>query len=145
MLCPTKHDYMVLYNKFSILLVDILCNLWWVRKSWINIFQGNEHQNIEHKKLRFVQKAYSHILWYQINLPLCLTVLKSLSLISACWIMLFIVFKTHWSLGDLDVILKIQFSSLLYLYLSSDLFMIMPSDECHKTLVLISQSWPRSL
>ena len=51
---------------------------------------------------------------------------------------------THWSLGDLDVILKIQISFLFYLCVSSYLLMIMPSDECHKTLVLISQHWFRS-
>ena len=50
---------------------------------------------------------------------------------------------THWPLGDLDVILKIQISFLLYLYVSSDLLLIMPSDDCHRTLVLISQHWFR--
>ena len=38
---------------------------------------------------------------------------------------------THWPLGDLDVILKIQFSILFYWLVSWDLCMIMPSDECH--------------
>ena len=44
----------------------------------------------------------------------------------------------YWSLGDLDVILKIKISYLFYLYVSSDLLMIMPLDKCHKTLVFIS-------
>ena len=66
---------------------------------------------------------------------------------------------THWSLGDLDFFLKIQISFLLYLYLSSDLLMIISSDECpsvdKSTLVQVmawcyqatghylSQCWPR--
>ena len=52
-----------------------------------------------------------------------------------------IVLLTHWPLGDLDVILKIEISLLFYLYVSSNLLMIMPLDECHRTLVLISQHW----
>ena len=50
---------------------------------------------------------------------------------------------THWPLGDLDVILKIRFSILFYWLVSWDLCMIMPSDECHRTLLMISQHWFR--
>ena len=46
---------------------------------------------------------------------------------------------TYCSLGDLDPILKIQFSVLLYRLVSSDLMIIMSSDECPKTLLRISQ------
>ena len=35
---------------------------------------------------------------------------------------------THWPLGDLDVILKMEFSILFYWMVSSDFLMIMPSD-----------------
>ena len=52
-------------------------------------------------------------------------------------------FTTHWPLGDLNVILKMQFSILFYWMVSSDLLMIMPSDECHRTLLMISQHWVR--
>ena len=50
-------------------------------------------------------------------------------------------YLTHWSLGDLNVILKMQFSVLFYWLVSSDLLMIMPSDECHRALLMISQDW----
>ena len=50
---------------------------------------------------------------------------------------------THWPLGDLNVILKMWFSILFFWLLSSDLLMIMPSDECHRTLLMISQHWFR--
>ena len=50
---------------------------------------------------------------------------------------------THWLLGDLDAILKMEFSILFYWLVSSDLLMIMPSDECHRTLLMISQHWFR--
>ena len=47
---------------------------------------------------------------------------------------------THWSLGNLDLILEMQFSVLFYWSVSSDL-VIMPSDECYGTLSIISQHW----
>ena len=59
-------------------------------------------------------------------------------------------------MGDLNVILKMQFSILLYWLVSSNLLMIMFSDECHRTLLIMStllcqatshylnQCWPRS-
>ena len=50
---------------------------------------------------------------------------------------------THWPLGDLNVILKMQSSILLYWLVSSNLLMIMSSDECHRTLLMISQHWFR--
>ena len=53
---------------------------------------------------------------------------------------------THWPLGDLDVILKIWFSIWFNWLLSSDLCMIMSSDNCHRsdrTLLMISQHWFR--
>ena len=50
---------------------------------------------------------------------------------------------THWLLGDLDAILKMEFSILFYWLGSSDLLMIMPSDECHRTLLMICQHWFR--
>ena len=46
---------------------------------------------------------------------------------------------TYWPLGDLDVILKMWSSILLYLLVSSNLLMMMSSDECHRTLLMISQ------
>ena len=64
---------------------------------------------------------------------------------------------THWSLGDLDSILKVLSSILFYWLVSSDLLMIVPSDEwdlCEdkSTLVQVmtwchylSQCWPRSV
>ena len=52
-------------------------------------------------------------------------------------------FLTHWPLGDLNVILKMWFSILFYWQVSSDFLMIMPSDECHRTLLIISQHWCR--
>ena len=50
---------------------------------------------------------------------------------------------THWPLGDLNAILKMQFSILFYWLVSSDLLMIIPPDECHRTLLMISQGWFR--
>ena len=49
---------------------------------------------------------------------------------------------THWPMGDLDSILKVLSSILFYLLVSSDL-MIMPSDECHRIYLKISQHWFR--
>ena len=46
---------------------------------------------------------------------------------------------TLWPPGDLDTILKIEFSILFYWLVSSDLLMTMPSDECHRILLMISQ------
>ena len=46
---------------------------------------------------------------------------------------------THWSLGDLDAILKTRFSILFYWLVSSDFLMIMPSNKCHWTLLMVSQ------
>ena len=50
---------------------------------------------------------------------------------------------THWPLGDLDLILKVLSSILLYWLVSSDLLMIMPSVEWHVTYLKISQHWFR--
>ena len=50
---------------------------------------------------------------------------------------------THWPLGDLDAILKLQFSILFYWLVSSHCPMIMPWDECHGTSLMISQHWLR--
>ena len=50
---------------------------------------------------------------------------------------------THWPLGDLNAILKMEFSILFYWLVSSDLLMIMPSNEWHRTLLMISQHWLR--
>ena len=48
---------------------------------------------------------------------------------------------THWPMGY--SILKALSSILFYWLVSSDLFMIMPSDECHGTYLKISQHWSR--
>ena len=48
---------------------------------------------------------------------------------------------THWSLGDLDAILKLQFSILVYWLVSSHHPRIMPWDECQGTTPMISQHW----
>ena len=50
---------------------------------------------------------------------------------------------THWPVGDMNAILKIWFSILFYWLVSSYLLMIMPSDECHRTLLMIIQHWFR--
>ena len=50
-------------------------------------------------------------------------------------------YLTHWSPGNLDVILKMPFSILFYWLVSSDLLMIMLSDGCHRTLLTTSQYW----
>ena len=50
---------------------------------------------------------------------------------------------THWPLGDLNAIPKMEFSILFYWLVSSDRLMIMPYDECHRTLLMISQHWFR--
>ena len=47
---------------------------------------------------------------------------------------------SHWSLGDLNAMSKMQFSILFYWLSSSDLLMIMASDECHRTLLIISHT-----
>ena len=53
-----------------------------------------------------------------------------------------LVSLTHWYLGDLDEILKMQFSILFYWLGSSAVITIMPYDECHRTLPM-SQHWIR--
>ena len=46
---------------------------------------------------------------------------------------------THWSLGDLDVIFKMQFRYFFWtVYVSSDFPLIKPSHECHWALFMIS-------
>ena len=50
---------------------------------------------------------------------------------------------TNYPLEYLDVYLKARFSVLIYWFVSSDLFMIMPSGECHITLMMRSQHWCR--
>ena len=50
---------------------------------------------------------------------------------------------THWSLGNVGTILKIQFSSLLYWLVPSELLLIRSSDEWYRTLLMISQHWFR--
>ena len=47
---------------------------------------------------------------------------------------------THWSMGELDVIAKMQFSVLFYWLASSDL-MILSSHEYTNTTPMISQQW----
>ena len=56
-----------------------------------------------------------------------------------CWFNLL----THWSLRDLGMILKIQFSVFFYSLASSDLPVIILCNECHWTLLVISQHWFR--
>ena len=49
---------------------------------------------------------------------------------------------THWPLGDLDSILKVIFNLVLLIGIfTSDLPVIMPSDECHGIYLKISQHW----
>ena len=50
---------------------------------------------------------------------------------------------THCPLGNLGVILKMQFSIIFYLSVSSDFLIMMPSDECYRPLLMISQHWFR--
>ena len=50
---------------------------------------------------------------------------------------------THWPLGDLDAILKLQFSISFYWLVSSHHPKVMPWDECHGTSQVISQHWFR--
>ena len=50
---------------------------------------------------------------------------------------------THWLLGYLDRILKIQFFTLYNWLVSSDPLLIMPLDWWHRTLLMISQHWFR--
>ena len=48
------------------------------------------------------------------------------------------------ALEDLNATQKMWFSILFYWLVSSALLMIMPFDECHKTLLMISQPWFRA-
>ena len=50
---------------------------------------------------------------------------------------------THWSLGDLDAILKLQFSISFYWLVSSRRLRIMPWHESQGTSPIISQHWFR--
>ena len=59
---------------------------------------------------------------------------------------LHIIYRTlvnSLALGNLDAILKMEFSILFYWLVSSGLLMMIPSDECHRTLLIISQHWFR--
>ena len=51
-----------------------------------------------------------------------------------------IMLLTHWPLGDLDAILKLQFSFSLYWLVSSHHLRIMPWDECHGTSLNIGSA-----
>ena len=51
------------------------------------------------------------------------------------------ILLSHWPLGDLNMILKMYSSISLYWLVSSNLLMIMSSDECHRALLMISQHW----
>ena len=53
-----------------------------------------------------------------------------------CWL-------THWPLGDLDVILKLQFSISFDWLVSSHRLRLMPRDECQGTSPMINQHWFR--
>ena len=53
--------------------------------------------------------------------------------LEGCWNL------THWPLGNLDVILKPQYSILFYWLVSSDFLMTVPPDAYHRTLLMISQ------
>ena len=55
----------------------------------------------------------------------------------------FISISTYWSPGDVNEILKSQFSILFYLLASSYLHRIMPWGECNSTLLMMSQHWFR--
>ena len=48
---------------------------------------------------------------------------------------------THWPLGDIGAILKLQFSISFYWLVSSHCLMIMYWDECQGTSPTISQHW----
>ena len=50
---------------------------------------------------------------------------------------------THCPLGDLDAILKMQFSTLFDWLVSSDLLMTVHPDECNGTSRMVSQHWFR--
>ena len=54
-----------------------------------------------------------------------------------CWCL------SDWSLGYLNLILEMQISVSFYWLVSSALLMIISSDECHRTLLMISQHWFR--
>ena len=48
---------------------------------------------------------------------------------------------THWPWEDLHATLKIQYSSLLYWWVPSELLLIRSSDKWYRTLLMISQHW----
>ena len=50
---------------------------------------------------------------------------------------------THWPLGDMDAILKLQFSISFYWLVSSHHLWIMSWDECQGTSPMTSQYWFR--
>ena len=52
-------------------------------------------------------------------------------------------YLTHRPLGDLNVILKMSFSILLDWLVSSNLCMIMYSDNCHRMVLMKSYHWFR--
>ena len=52
-------------------------------------------------------------------------------------------YLAHWPLGDLDTILKLQFSISFHRLVSSLRLRIMPWDECQGTSPMISQDWFR--
>ena len=51
-----------------------------------------------------------------------------------------VITLTHWPLGDLDAILKLQFSISFYWFVSSHHLRIIPWDECQGTSPMISQT-----
>ena len=50
---------------------------------------------------------------------------------------------THWPLGDMDAVLKLQFSISFYWLMSSHRLRILPWDECQGNSPMISQHWFR--
>ena len=50
---------------------------------------------------------------------------------------------THWPLGTSGYTSKMQFSILFCSLVPSDIRIMMPSNECHGTLLMMSQHWFR--
>ena len=84
--------------------------------------------------LKYVSWAY---MYYILHLLPCILVCIFIMHQTHC------THLTHWPLGDLNVILKMSSSILLYWVVSSNLLTIMSSEECHRTLLMIRQHWFR--
>ena len=126
--------------KFCFALIEMLI-LWSPQKFARNmtaVLWNHKHANFQSNLKLGSQYVSKKDLKVGVGLPSRLLHSPILDVVGLSMGMRLGLWLTHWPLGDLDVILKMEFSILFYWLVTSDLLMIMASDECHRTLLMIS-------